>query len=263
MNIPSELLNSDMIFHYTNAYVAMENILYEEKIRFSSFINMNDPYEYKIPTTGMTIRGGKVSNDTVNKALSMLRNTILHKSKILSLVKNKDEEITDNYQCIFAKPRLWAQYAEAQYGVCLALNLHALIDKIKSAHPNLTIYNDNVSYDLMEGTKTNKNHMKYQNSKSIIDNTHFHIDANKNDIYFRKYRDFRDENEYRIVLIDWEDNSNSDIYIDLQGVICGVIMGERFKKVYEDLMKNLVFNLDASLYRISYARNVALKKYEA
>lgn len=86
------------------------------------------------------------------------------------------------------------------------------------------------------------------------------MDVNNKDIFFRKYKDFRDENEYRIVLIDWDEDSNSDIYIDLKGVICGVIMGERFKKVYEQLMKNLVTNLNASLYRITYASRVSLKR---
>lgn len=249
-----------MAFHYTKSSVAMEDILYTENIRFSSFLNMNDPYEYKVRSTGMSSRGGKIPNKDVSEALSLLKNTILHKSKILSLVRHGEEEIIDNYQLIFAKPRLWAQYAEAQYGVCLVLNLPALLEKIKTTYPRLSIYENSVTYDLMEGKSTRKNHMQYDNSKSITENIRFHMDVNNKDIFFRKYKDFRDENEYRIVLIDWDDDNNSDIYIDLQGVIRGVIMGERFKKVYEQLLKNLVSDLNASLYRITYDLFVSLKR---
>lgn len=262
INIPLELLSKDMAFHYTRSFVAMEDILYTKKIRFSSFLNMNDPYEYKIPAIGMTRRGGLPFKD-VSKALYLLKDTILHKSKILSLVRHGEEEIIDNYQLIFAKPRLWAQYAEAQYGVCLLLNLPALLEKIKSTYTKISIYKNSVTYDLMAGTSTKKNHMQYNSSKSIIDNIRFHMDVNKNDIFFRKYFDFRDENEYRIVLIDWDNDSNSDIYIDLKGVICGVIMGERFKKVYEPLMKNLVTDLNANLYKITYASLVSIIEYKA
>lgn len=261
MNIPEKLLDNDLLFHFTKPYVALENILHEKKVRFSSLVNMNDPYEYKIISTGVSAWGG-ISQETASEANSMLKNSILYKSKILSLVRDKENNIENNFRLVFAKPRLWAQYAEAQYGVCLIFSLNAFLEKIKRLYPELSVYHDYVEYDLSSGNERSKTYLRnYDTSKSIEENIQNHIKINQKYIYFCKYRDFQDENEYRIVLVDWKDNKNNDIYIDMQGIIRGVILGERFHIVYEDIIKSLVSNLNADLYRIFYAPNVVLKKY--
>lgn len=259
MNIPKELLDNDLLFHYSKPYVAMEKMLNEKKIRFSSLINMNDPYEYKLPSLGVMSRGG-IAQATASELTGMLRNTILYKAKILSLVKNK-EDSADHFQLVFAKPRLWAQYAEAQRGVCLVFSMTTFLEKIRNVYPDITIYNDFVEYDLQQGRKSSKNHLQYEKSQSTDENIRHHIHAKQKDIFFRKYKDFRDENEYRIVLINWADKSNSDIFIDLQGILRGVIIGERFHCIYETLIKNLAENLNANLYKIMYASSVYIQKY--
>jgi hypothetical protein len=263
MNIPEELRDTDLLFHFTNAYIAMEDILYERKIRFSPFANMNDPYEYKIVSLGVQAWGG-ISEETASEAMYRLRDTILYKSKLLSIVRSKEKNIEDDYQLVFTKPRLWAQYAEAQYGVCLIFSLNSFLEKIKISYPGLTVYHDYVAYDLSKGKESLKTDLRdYDTSLSIDDNIRTHFEIKKKDIFFRKYEDFGDENEYRIVLIDWEDNRNRDIYIDIKEIIRGVILGERFHDVYKDTVKDIVMNkLNANLYRISYdASYVALKKY--
>ena len=142
--------------------------------------------------------------------------------------------------------------------------MSAFIDKLKRNHPQLTVYHDYVEYDLYRGKKSLKTNLReYNTSLSIDENIQTHIEINKKDIFFRKYEDFKDESEYRIVLIDWNDNKNSDINIDIEGIIRGVIVGERFHGVYEEAIKDLAMNkMNTDLYRISYdASYVALKKY--
>lgn len=260
MPIPSELLDNDLLFHFTKPHIAMEHILYDKKIRFSSLTNMNDPYEYKMPSVGVPARH-KINQQTASKLLNMLKDTILNKSKILSLVRNKKLITADNYQLSFTKPRLWAQYAEAQYGICLCFSLKAFIDKFKNEYPEFTIYHGPVKYNLQKVGKSFKNKLDYQESLSHDENIQAHLRAHRNDIFFRKYKDFRDENEYRIVLINWSDPRNSDIFIDLQGILKGVILGERFHRAYLEMIKSLVYNLDAILYRIGYGAEILIQKY--
>jgi hypothetical protein len=261
MNIPEELLDSDLVFHFTKPYIAMENILHENNIRLSSLINMNDPYEYKIVSSGLSLLGS-ISQETASEVLSMLRNTILYKSKILSLVRSKEKNIADDYRLVFTKPRLWAQYAEAQYGVCLIFSLNAFLEELKKSYPELTVYHNYVEYNLSSDKRNSKTHLKYSTSRTLDENIRTHVNANQKDIYFRKYEDFGDENEYRIVLIDWNNSRNNDIYINIQKIIRGIIVGERFHKVYEELIRNLATNLNVNLYRILYSTSkVILKKY--
>jgi len=259
MNIPKELLDNDFLFHYSKSYVAMEKILYEKKIRFSSLINMNDPYEYKLPSLGVMGKGG-VAEATASELTGKLRNTILYKAKILSLVRNKEVNSETDFQLVFAKPRLWAQYAEAQRGVCLVFSLTTFLEKIRAAYSDITIYNNFVEYDLQKGRRSSKNHLKYDKSKSPDENIQCHIHTNQKDIFFRKHEDFGDENEYRIVLINWTDKSNNDIFIDLRGILRAVILGERFHRTYETLIKTLTEQLNVNLYKIAYASNVYIQK---
>ncbi|NUO08158.1 MAG: DUF2971 domain-containing protein [Candidatus Brocadia sp.] len=263
MNIPKELLDNDLVFHFTKPYVAMESILHKNRIRFSSLVDMNDPYEYKIVSTGVSAGGG-ISEKMALEAMLRLRDTILYKSKILSLVKSKNITINNPYQLVFTKPRLWAQYAEAQYGVCLVFGLSAFLDEIKNMYPKLSVYHDYVEYDLSKHEINSKANIRnYDKSLSCEANIKTHIGINKKDVYFRKYEDFEDESEYRIVLINWEDNGKHDIYIDITGIIRGVILGERFHAMYEETVKDIVINkLHAKLYRIIYnASHVVLKQY--
>lgn len=260
MNIPKELLDNDLLFHYSKSYVAMEKILYEKKIRFSSLIDMNDPYEYKLPSLGVMGKGG-IAEATASELIDMLRKAMLYKAKILSLVRSKGSNSASAFHQVFAKPRLWTQYAEAQRGVCLVFSLTTFLEKIRAAYSDITIYNDFVDYDLLKGRKSSKNHLKYDKSKSPDENIRCHIHTNQRDIFFRKYEDFRDENEYRIVLMNWPDKSNNDIFIDLRGLLRAVILGERFHRTYEALIKNLVKDLNADLYKIMYASSVSVQKY--
>lgn len=183
--IPKELLDNDLLFHFSRPYVAMETILYGKRIRFSSLVNMNDPYEYKIGSLGVSAWGG-IPHETASEAMSRLRDTILYKSKLLSTVRSKENNITDDYRLVFTKPRLWAQYAEAQYGVCLVFSLSAFIDKLQRNHPQLTVYHDYVEYDLSRrGKKSLKTDLReYNTSLSIDENIQTHIEINKKTYFF-------------------------------------------------------------------------------
>lgn len=261
MNIPEELLDNDLVFHFSKPYLAMEEILHKQKMRFSSFINMNDPYEYKIVSATVSVRGS-MSEGTPSELLERLRDAILYKSKILSLVKTKETVVEDDSQPACTKPRLWAQYAEAQYGICLVLSLETFINEIENKYPEVTIYHGLVKYDLQEGKRSSKTELIYDKSRSHDENIQAHIYAHQDDIFFRKYKDFRDENEYRIVLVNWTDTRNRDIFIDLQGILKGVILGERFPQAYIDLTKSLVYKLGASLYKIGYGSEILIQKYQ-
>ena len=76
MEIPAELKDKDLIFHFTRARTAIENILFDWKLRFSPMNEMNDPYEYKMSSRGIIPRG-HIDDNTLNEAMILLMNTIL------------------------------------------------------------------------------------------------------------------------------------------------------------------------------------------
>ncbi len=253
MDIPSELLNQDLIFHFTKTRIAIENILFEGKLRFSPMDEMNDPYEYKITSAGM-VSWGKIDRDIFNEATTLLMSTILKDSKVACFVQLSNEKC-DDFELPFIKPRSWAQYGEEQYGICLAFSKSALLQNISKEISEIITYEDSVAYDLDTNTFSQKTRLDdYNQNMSVEENIYSHLAMHSKDIFFRKYSDFADENEYRIVLVDKAKDKRQYLFCPLKSSLKAIILGDRFHKVYHDLVKKLCHTHSAITYTLKFGR---------
>lgn len=64
----------------------------------------------------------------------------------------------------------------------------------------------------------------------------YHIKMHKRELYFFKDFDFKDENEFRIIL---KDNSSEYKYLNILNSLRGIILGDKLPKVYVNLFKSL------------------------
>lgn len=252
MEIPSELLDQDLIFHFTKARTAIENILFDGKLRFSSMSEMNDPYEYKIASPLVVICDKRIGEDIFNEATTLLMRTILKDSKVACFVKPSNEEC-DNFELPFIKPRSWAQYGEEQYGICLALSKSALLENITEEISEITTYKGSVTYDLDTYSSSKKASLNnYNQNMSVEENIYSHLATHYKDIFLKKYNDFADENEYRIILVDRSKNRRQYLFCPLKGPLKAIILGDRFHKVYNDLAKELCHTHSAIIYTLDF-----------
>ena len=251
MTMPEELNEHGLVFHFTKAKAVIESILFYGNIRFAPLNRMNDPHEYKLVSRGVQSLGN-IDEIVASQALSTLRKAILFDSKMLCFVEHKKNSC-DAFDLPFTKPRSWAQYGEEQHGVCLAFRKNKLLANIRSNIDNVSIFEGPVAYDLDTKSQSKKNFIKeYDNKLTVEENVKRHIEAQKKDIYFRKYRDFKDENEYRIVLLDREQKSPEYIICPIKGALHSVILGDRFHKGYIELVKELVAKLGANTFILTY-----------
>lgn len=263
-----KLKKQDIVYHYTDATTALEHILPEEKLKLSLLDKSNDPMEYKNFGFGAAYwtRNDKNIEEKVFKAwneiqkrtgeklrfVSFCRNEKIKKeaqksySKTFSSHYNGSQRIIDNLGC--TNSRMWSQYGEGNQGICLAFSIGELEEEIKRKveksnaedcfhHSNTMSYKELPIFDAriltMDGDKIQK--------EGIENYLQGFIDKNWETLFFTKHRDYRDENEHRIVLYDPSDEFK---YIDISSSLEAIIAGDRFNEVYEPLIENFVNNYE-------------------
>lgn len=258
-----KFFKSDMIYHYTSLRTAMEYILPSRKLRFSSFMNVNDPYEKITRSVGYWFEG--IDNSKGDRILDhsdydQANSIRLNDSKLLCFSQN-DEQIKFSgsayidqdkyYRTGFFKPRMWAQYGGHNRGVCIALSRDELAKEIKSTYPDFTMYRSPVNYSDDLG-KNREAHKIRVNPKEITDFRKYyieeHIKKNRQQLFFNKNSDWKDEKEYRYLLLT--DGENKEYYIDISKSIRGIFCGIEFPHVYMDSLKKLTRYLNVDVYNL-------------
>jgi hypothetical protein len=252
MNIPKELLCKDLVFHFTTANTAIECILRNGSMRFSPMDEMNDPYEYKISSSGILCWSS--ITDGVNREITRrLKKTVLKDSKLACFVGSKKESENPFKHC-FSKPRSWAQYGDSQRGICLGFNRDALLKNIYDGIQEISLHKGFVEYDLDSRKASTKGIISFDNNTSVEENIYRHISGNQTDMYFRKYSDFIDEEEYRIVIVDKSEAKNQYVFCPIEGALEYIVLGDRFNKVYRKLIKEFGERYSAKVYQLTYGR---------
>lgn len=231
--------SNDAIFHYTKKETTLEHILRARQLKFSKFIDSNDPYEYRnkwflsqydvsfdeIEQSKMIkqfLKRKKISNDYITRKISFI-----------SFCKNLDNKLGYNHS------RMWIQYGENNFGCCLVFSKSAICKTLKNHYASKVIKYDDINYDLEDVTKdafrisldtdwTNENYLKKLDK---------HLNRYCTELFFTKDSDFQDENEFRIILYD--KNEEHSIYFPIGESLRAIIVGERFPKVYKNLLKEL------------------------
>ena len=144
----------------------------------------------------------------------------------------------------FIKYRMWSQYADDHRGVALLLSKNKLCMTIKkyfteSAFFGPVKYRSNHTFDIE------------LNGDSLSDEQYMRkfIINKRNEIFFKKHIDYRDENEYRILIID---DKFEDIFIDFKKCFIGIILGDRFHEVYFPIVKGFMDKYKTKAWKLSF-----------
>ena len=252
------------LYHYTGIEKAIK-ILYSNKLRFSEIKKTNDTAESKIRIiykngdgTIMDENNEKIRtvNDYFNKYHDIVRLLCFSQDQQLSVkdtVKAVDchpNHKVDRYYDVsgrgFALPRMWAQYATDNTGVCFIINKESFEKQLQKQVQIFT--SRKVEY------------------KSFF--THFTIDENKLEIiyekaimaangplplitmiqkdkdfqkynFFVKLKDWENEHEYRYLAVIEQAKPSLEIG-NLQKYLVGIVVGEKIDPAYETVIRKLV-----------------------
>lgn len=220
------------VYHYTK-WERLLNIM-NSGFRLSALAYMNDPRESKdwILHSASYEPGTAVDRDALDEAAAD------YKRKLRVGAFCLDQPSTaDNAPSLrgYARPRMWAQYAENHRGVCIVLDRESLNQAIRGRYPDhdgswirngrvkyVTPYNDpaSIAIEYREGevqSCVNEYFARYGDS-----------------LFFAKHVDWRDENEYRWLYFDADgsgtgNDGNKDPFIDIKDSVIGLVLGEDYE----------------------------------
>ena len=167
----------------------------------------------------------------------------------------------------FALPRMWAQYADNNKGVCFVFNKAKLLNIIKKT---VAFYKcDSVKYKkffnryLIDSTQMQT---IYDKTSMIANGSLTLIDMIQNDKaflqynFFEKLDDWKNEHEFRILaLIDNKTNSQYRLPIKrVNDYLEGIVIGEKFDSDYEQIINMLISSkkLKCDVKRIKFSESI-------
>jgi len=202
------------------------------KLKLSPLEKMNDPMEYSAPYLGFYLYGkGKTDPKIKSKAQRMLKEKKLKEWKIACFCSNAKGQ-TKGY----LRSRMWSQYGENHYGMCLVFSKKA-IEKIIDKNYKF----EKVNYTEKTPIETD---FYYSELKPPLLESTLESFLNKNyaEIFFTKCKDYVDEAEYRLLKKTKEKNITYE-FLDISNCLKGIITGDRFNDIYYSILddENIVY----------------------
>lgn len=236
------------LYHYSSFEKATK-IFFYNNLRFSSIYQLNDTTEYKPKV--VFYKDSTINNEIITRCEEINHHIKIccftqDNSKITRLSKKNDLYFTDYTGRGFAFPRMWAQYAANNKGVCLIINKDKMekyiSDRLKIINQGPVKYVER--YKCFRFTQKAISDFQSQVlSRNVLDSvvaekfmeTHpSYIEEN----YFTKLSDWKDENEYRIAL--FSPNGENLTINNLRDYLEGIIIGENIDNVDEQILRDLL-----------------------
>ena len=238
------------LYHYTSSDTARK-IIQSGKLRLGRYTNTNDLKEAKLWHLNFGTNRGQGALEGCTSEVSLrVSSYIKHGARLLCFSQDEAGLSGDPFQDIFsrgyAKPRMWAQYAEKHTGVCLVFDRNKLDQKIRKQQPDGTV--------ILEGP------VQYKNTPVLPDlrrkdpfminadvladageeeHAKIHVSWFFKELFFEKMLDWGNEAEYRWVVFD---DSDEDKFIDFGAALAGIVYGDGTHTEFMDEFMELTEN---------------------
>jgi hypothetical protein len=230
--------NQTFAYHYTSANTAIDYILRDRTLRLAPFASTNDPKESK----DWQFAGyrGRIAQTFVDLGFS----EAIKRSARLACFCSDQPGLTGNHLDDillrgFARPRMWAQYAEKHTGVCLIFDRARLLDRVRDQFPDCSVRSGEVAYAnrvniprIFDGEFAIDLNM-YDRMGADAYAAH-HIEKYAGPLFFEKLEDWRTEVEWRVLL---HNASGIDCLVHFEDALIGVMHGAA---VPGDVSKRLI-----------------------
>jgi hypothetical protein len=197
-----------------------------------------------------------LDNKFIGKHYNKIKNEVVKTACFCTGKFNIDDFHKENIQNRrqgFFYPRMWAQYADKSSGCCIIFKaniLKTLFDKLSDKY---YLFTDKIKYiDIL-----NIEHIydlqnlifpiyKIKDKNELIN----FLVKNYNLLFFRKDKDWADENEYRYLIIDKMDNKKGPYFMEIENAIDSIVIGEKLKSDLSDIIK-MCKTKNINLYKIN------------
>lgn len=253
------------LYHYTSVDTAIK-IICSDSLLFSPISNTNDTSESK-----MKIAFDQSNVEDRNQYLEMVEKITAYFKQYAQFVQILCFSVDANFRKAdyekfksstgsrdiyydvsgrgFALPRMWAQYANSNEGVCFIFNKKKLVEAIEEKVA--FVKHDNVSYKRIFDKyfiSSEKMAMLFERITKVANGNLTLLNMMQGDKDFLKYNffekldDWSNEHEYRMVaLTDKRDSPNYRLPIDgITSFLEGVVIGEKIDPSFEKTIKLLI-----------------------
>jgi hypothetical protein len=227
-----DIFDKNMVCHYTGKKAAI-SILRGKQINFSRLASCNDPRESKQWSFGFVGAEQRLCLENYAEVPNVFSSCIKNKSRVLYREAY--------YRAGFARSRMWSQYGIGHTGICLVFDRMRLEEEFESSFETNKKFSGRVEYQyyLENFVKARKIECRNILNHSVDEALGMQIDANFHEYFFLKSMDYRDEHEYRlVVIVDEGDSIGLPIESSLKAVIVGVDFPPKEYKCFDALAQN-------------------------
>jgi len=231
--------DADMIFHYTKLEIGLECILKSKQLRFTKYKDSKEPHESN--KRNFALQSSIINNwnefwekrDSFEKEINVI---IQQKLRMTCFCRN-----LKNYPS-YLHSRMWSQYADNHRGICLAFSKKALQKAVRKQFKSDFKKNGIVKYYPHKDIRFDKMYkyqastINYSDSDCDNDIIKKHLEINYKYLFFKKHRDYRDEAEYRFIVLDMD---NKFKYLDISDCLVGIILGHSFPPIYLSIVESI------------------------
>lgn len=233
MAMESVLPCDDLLYHFTTLETGLEKILPNRTLRFAPLCGTNDPLEFEdIIHVGIDLDLGEEGSEVLRHGD---RVKVIRRRTLLTCFCSEKYDPKTPFSKGWKRARMWAQYANNHRGVCLVFHKTRLESAVRSALPDC--------WEVL--TEYVKYHEEYVIGSGILSSATLRPgDASKESpqrrlvreaksLLFSKLHDFRDECEWRMLLVPDANESAPEHFVPILDSLQAVILGTKFPEVYE------------------------------
>lgn len=208
-------LDDDVLYHFTTAD-SFFKILESMSLKSSDFSKLNDLNEGNL-------RNGNMSNACLDISVGK---ALCEKGTLLCFTKNFEiHEHNDKILCTgINHPRMWAQYADNNNGVCIAINKEKFLEDNKELLKDKFHKLENIDYQPVLSLKFNE---------CCIGADDF-IEKNWRELLYLKQDDWKQENEVRFFALNLESK-----FLSIENSVAFICLSYGFLHNDEN-MRNLI-----------------------
>jgi hypothetical protein len=237
-----DIFDKNMVCHYTGKKAAI-SILSGKTINFSRLASCDDPRESKQWSFDFVGAEQRLCLEQYPEVPNLFSSYIRNNSRVLCFCGWNDEKLDFSkdmiphyreayYRAGFARSRMWSQYGRERTcngrghtGICLVFDRTRLEEEFESSFETNKKFYGSVEYQYYLESFVRARKIECRNIliHSVDEALGMQIDANFHEYFFLKSMDYRDEHEYRlVVIVDGGDSIGLPIESSLTAVIVGV-----------------------------------------
>lgn len=230
---PASKWNDGTLYHYTTAKAA-KSILRSMQLKLSAPGSFNDPCDcslYDLPLRGFPEED--LESDW---------------SKIRVLCFTRNYKVDSNIRYGYQHPRMWAQYADDNRGVCVAIDKVSFLKENDSSLISKWYKFREVNYSHLPSRYLSEYALTHKNFS-------YKVEKFAEDFFFIKNYDWKDEREYRFVGIDVPD------YLSIKNSISFIVLGSNIsKEEYSDIV-SIVNDVNSASYACLGSKSFVQAEY--